>query len=109
MLEILNRALPFGETIRSEDIERCQSIVKINVKNNRQVILTFRAYKTKANVYDSWFNLRNVYMTEDFTPSGQKIINKLVQLKKVKKLKNCPGRMMAKSMTKLMKVSQNVK
>ena len=87
MLEILNRALPFGETIRSEDIERCHSIGKINVKNNRQVIVKFRAYKTKAKVYDSRFNLHNVYMTKDFTPSNQKIINKLVQLKKGKQIK----------------------
>ena len=87
VLGILNKALPLGEKLNPEEIERCHPIGKLNSKNNRQVIVKFRAYKTKARVYDSRFNLHNVYMTEDFTPSNQKIINKLMQLKKSKHIK----------------------
>ena len=47
----------------------------------------FRAYKTKAKVHDSRFNLSSRYMTEDFTVSNHKIIDKLLLLQKGKKIK----------------------
>ena len=86
VIKILNKALPIGDSIQQNDIERCHPIGKPNSKNNRQVIVKFKAYKTKAKVYDSRFNLRNIYMTEDFTSSNQKIINKLVIMKKSKQI-----------------------
>ena len=60
-------------------------IGKLNKKNNRQVIIKFKTYKMKAKVNESRFNLLNVYMTEDFTSSNQKIIDKLLQLKRGKR------------------------
>ena len=60
MLCILNKALGPGEKLNPENIERCHPIGKLNSKNNRQVIVKLMAYKTKARVYDSQFNLHNV-------------------------------------------------
>lgn len=87
VLDILNEALPDGQTISYADIDRCHPIGKRNKKNNRQVIIKFVCYKTKAQVYDARFNLSNIYMTEDFTPDNQKVVDKLVQFKKAKKIK----------------------
>ena len=69
----------------SNEIDRCHPVGKPNAKNNRQVIIKFSSYKAKA--YDVRFNLPNVYMTEDFTPTNQKVVNQLIYLKKAKRLK----------------------
>ena len=105
VINILNRALPEAESISSDDIDRCHPIGRLNKKNNRQIIVKFRSYKIKAKVYGARFNLSNVYMSEDFTPSNQKIIDKLVQSKKAKKVKNF-GRLMARYLLKLMTFSR---
>lgn len=87
VLANLNNALPMGQNVYSEDIERCHPIGKPNKKNNRQVMVKFKAYKVMSKVYESRFELSNVFMTGDFIASNQKIINKLVELKKGKKIK----------------------
>ena len=100
VINILNRALPEAESISSDDIDRCHPIGRLNKKNNRQMIVKFRSYKTKAKVCGARFNLSNVYMSEDFTPSNQKIIDKLVQSKKAKKVKkfwSIDGKIFAKA------------
>ena len=86
VLELLNNALPEGEPFTGSDIERCHPIGKSNKNGNRQVIVKFQSYKMKAKAYAARFNLRNVYMTEDFSQMNQVIISKLVRLKKAKKI-----------------------
>ena len=88
VLGILNRALPSDEALTSTEISRCHPLGKANRNNNRQVIIKFVSYKAKAKVYAARFNLSNVYMSEDFTPSNQKIIDKLVAYKKAKRIKS---------------------
>ena len=85
VLDILNESLPEGQSVSAGDIERCHVIGKLNKKNNRQILVKFISHKVKELVYDARFNLSNIYMTEDFTPTNQKVIDKLVQLKKAKK------------------------
>ena len=88
VLNILNNALPITtEGIKTEDIDRCHPIGKPNKKQNRQVIVKFTSYKSKAKAYDARFNLSNVYMTEDFTATNQTVVNQLIQLKKAKRIK----------------------
>lgn len=87
VLDILNEALPVGQSVSAAEIDRCHPIGKRNKKNNRQVIVKFVSYKTKAQVYDARFRLSNIYMTEDFTPENQKLVDKLTQFKKAKKIK----------------------
>lgn len=87
-LRIINEALPFEvDPLEPGDINRCHPIGKPNKKTNRQIIIKFNEYKAKAKAYDARFNLSNVYMTEDFTPSNQKLVNQVVQLKKAKHIK----------------------
>lgn len=88
VLRIINRALPDGETLTSSEISRCHPLGKVNRNNNRQVIVKFVSYKAKAKVYAARFNLSNIYMSEDFTPSNQKIMDKLVACKKAKRIKS---------------------
>lgn len=86
VLELLNNALTEGEPFTSSDIERCHPIGKSNKNGKRQVIVKFQSYKMKVRAYAARFNLRNVYMTEDFSQRNQVIISKLVRLKKAKKV-----------------------
>lgn len=101
VLNILNRALPKeASPILSQDIDRCHPIGRLNKNNNRQVIIKFISYKVRAKAYDARFNLSNVYMTEDFTPINQKVVNQLVQLKKGKRIKkfwSVDGKVFAKT------------
>lgn len=86
-LTILNETLPLEvEALTPSDIERCHPIGKVNKKNNRQVIVKFSSYKAKAKAYSARFRLSNIYMTEDFTPSNQKIVSQLIHLKKAKNI-----------------------
>ena len=80
VLDTLSKALPFDAV--SSDLGRCHPIGKVNKKSNRQVIIKFASYKAKAKAYLARFNLSNVYMTEDFTPSIQKFVNQLIYLTK---------------------------
>ena len=86
VLNVLNKAMPIHGKINADEIERCHPIGKPNRKGNRQVIVKFLSYKTKARVYDARFNLRNVYMTEDLTKSNQAIASLLLKSKKAKKV-----------------------
>lgn len=88
VIDIINRALPEGESISAADIDRCHPLGRPNKKNNRQVMIKFKTYKTKAQVYEARFNLSNVYMSEDFTPTNQKVIDELVKCKKSKRVKS---------------------
>lgn len=87
VLGILNRALTESEPFSSSDIDRCHPIGRPNKKNNRQIIVRFSSYQAKAKAYDARFNLSNIYMTEDFTPTNQKVVSHLVQMKKAKRIK----------------------
>lgn len=63
-------------------------------------MIKFRSYKAKAQAYSARFNLTNVYMSEDFTQSNQQIIDKLIQLKKAKRIKtfwSIDGKIFAKA------------
>ena len=51
------------------------------------MIVKFVSYKSKAKAYDARFNLSNVYMTKDFTASNQTVVNQIIHLKKVKRIK----------------------
>lgn len=86
VLEIINNALLDGEPISHNDIERCHPVGKPNKKKNRQIIVKFLSYKTKAKVYDARFNLSNIYMTEDLTQNNQTVATELAKKKKVKKV-----------------------
>ena len=81
-----DKAIPIHGKINADEIERCHPIGKPNRKGNRQVIVKFLSYKTKARVYDARFNLRNVYMIEDLTKSNQAIASLLLKSKKAKKV-----------------------
>lgn len=87
VMDIINRALSEEESITASDIDRCHPIGKPNRKGNRQVIIKFASYKAKEKVYSARFNLSNVYITEDFTPTYQKVVNKLVMMKKAKRVR----------------------
>ena len=86
VLNVLNKAMPIHGKINADETERFHPIGKPNRKGNRQVIVKFLSYKTKARVYDARFNLRNVYMTEDLTKSNQAIASLLLKSKKAKKV-----------------------
>ena len=88
VLDILNNALPVGQSVSPGDIDRCHPIGKHNKKNNRQEIEKFVSYKLKALLYDARFRLSNIYMTEDFTSENQKLVDKLTQFKRAKKIKS---------------------
>lgn len=81
VLEILNKALPTGQSISDADIERCHPVGKPNRKHNRQIVVKFLSYNTKAKVYDARFNLKNIYMSEDLTKSNQAIVTALLKKK----------------------------
>lgn len=105
VLELLNETLPVYEPLSSHDIERRHSIGKSNKKTTHQVMDKFKSYKTKVRVYDARFDLTNINMTEDFTPSNRKIVDKLVQMKN----KNDDGKLSAKAHESQAKVRVNFK
>jgi len=88
VVETLNNILPADQKISGNDIERCHPIGSPNQKGNRQIIIKFRRYKTKAAVYSAKSKLKNsnVFMTEDFTSENQKLISCLVRLLKSKQI-----------------------
>ena len=86
VLNVLNKAMPVHEKINADEIERCHPIGKPNRKGNRQVIVKFLSYKTKARVYGARFNLKNIYMSEDLTKSNQAVALMLLKSKKAKKV-----------------------
>lgn len=86
VLNVLNKAIPVHEKINADEIERCHPIGKPNRKGNRQVIVKFLSYKTKARVYGARFNLKNIYMSDDLTKSNQSIALMLLKCKKVKQV-----------------------
>ena len=54
----------------------------------------------KTKVYAARFNLSNVFMSEDFTPRNQQLINELISLKKAKhinKFWSIDGKIFAKA------------
>ena len=108
VLNLLNNALPQEQSICTADIDRCHMIGRLNKKNNRQILVKFVSHKTKAMVYDARFNMSNIYMTEDFTPANQKVVDKLVQLKKSKKSSHF-GRMTERFLPSLMNLNQRTR
>lgn len=85
VLDILNEALPVGQSLSPGDIDRYHPIGKHNKKDNRQVIVKFVSYKLKAQVYDA---ASDYPMTEDFTSENRKLVDKLTQFKKAKKIES---------------------
>ena len=72
VLDIINKALPMSESLFPAEISRCHPVGKPNKNKNRQVIIKFVSYKSKAKVYAARFSLSNVYMSEDLSPNNQK-------------------------------------
>lgn len=86
VLDILNKILPADQKISGDEIERCHPVGKPNKKSNRQIVVKFLSYKTKAKVYEARFKLSNIYMTEDLTKDNQVITTSLLKMKKAKKI-----------------------
>ena len=71
--------------INADEMERCHSVGKPNHKGNRQIIVKFLSYKSKAKVSDARFKLKNVYMTADLTKSIRTIASLLLKRKRCQK------------------------
>ena len=68
VLDIINKALPIGESLFSAEISRCHPVGK----PNRQVIITFVSYKSKAEVYAARFSLSNVICRKTYHQTTRK-------------------------------------
>ena len=83
-LKVMNELM--GVPLNEDDIERCHVLGRPNAKGNRPIIMKFRAYRSKAAVFNAKNKLKNnpakIFLTEDLTKKNHSIIQKLVELRK---------------------------
>ena len=75
-----------GVTLTKDDIGRSHFVGRANVKGNRQVIVRFLSYRTRAHVFRNKKKLKGhpgkVFLTEDLTLYRRRLVNTLIDLQK---------------------------
>ena len=83
-LKIINELI--GDNVSEADIERCHTVDKPNAQANRRIIIKFKSYQYKAEVYKAKTKLKEnpdkIILTEDLTKKNHFIVQNLLELRK---------------------------